>query len=91
VTTPPATNSTHHSKERRRQPAAPSLSCDGIANGGARALIEGEREFPEPFDDEHGHIVPAAFAAIKVAPPSWRKDECCSSLLRAIGRSGPIA
>jgi hypothetical protein len=45
------------------------------------ALIDSEQEFPEPFDDEHWSSVLAAFAQLKLAPLSRRKDECCTSLL----------
>ena len=49
------------------------------------ALIEGEREFPEPFDDDHWKVVLVAFAQLKLVPLSRRKDECCTRLLRAMG------
>ena len=51
------------------------------------ALIDGEQEFPEPFDDEHWYVVLAAFAQLKLTPLSRRKDECCTTLLRAMGRA----
>jgi len=51
------------------------------------ALIDGEREFPEPFEDDDWRVVLAAFARLKLAPLSRRKDECCTSLLTATGRA----
>jgi hypothetical protein len=51
------------------------------------ALIDGEREFPEPFEDDDWKVVLVAFARLKLDPPTRRKDECCTSLLRAMGRA----
>ena len=51
------------------------------------ALIDGEREFPEPFEDDDWKVVLAAFDRLKLTPPSRRKDECCTSLLQAAGRA----
>ena len=51
------------------------------------ALIDGEREFPEPFEDDDWKVVLGAFAQLKLVPLSRREDECCSSLLRAMGRA----
>lgn len=52
------------------------------------ALIDGEREFPELFeDDDDWKVVLAAFAQLRLEPPSRRKDECCTSLLTALGRA----
>ena len=45
-------------------------------------LIRG-KEFPEPFHDEQWPMVEAAFARLKLDPPSRMKDECCAALLRA--------
>ncbi|MFI4987503.1 MAG: hypothetical protein ACHQF3_08680 [Alphaproteobacteria bacterium] len=50
-------------------------------------LIDGEREFPEAFEDDDWKIVLVAFAQLRLVPPSRRQDECCTSLLRAMGRA----
>jgi hypothetical protein len=50
------------------------------------ALIDGEREFPEPFEDDDWKVVLTAFARLRLTPLSRRKDECCTSLLTAMGR-----
>jgi hypothetical protein len=50
-------------------------------------LVAGEREFSEPFEDDDWKVVLTAFAQLKLVPLSRRKDECCTSLLRAIGRA----
>ena len=51
------------------------------------ALIDGEREFLEPFDDDHWQVVLAAFDQLRLVPLSRRKEECCTNLLRAMGRA----
>ena len=50
-------------------------------------LFAGERKFSEPFEDDDWKVVLAAFAQLKLTPLSRRKDECCTSLLRAMGRA----
>ena len=49
------------------------------------ALINGEREFSEPFDDEDWKTVQAAFARLRLEPVSRRKDHCCTTLLQVMG------
>lgn len=51
------------------------------------ALINGELEFSGPFEDDDWKVVLAAFGRLKLTALSRRKDECCATLLRAIGRA----
>ena len=51
------------------------------------ALIVGEREYQEPFEDDDWEVVLAAFARLKFTPLSRRKDECCRSLLQVVSRA----
>jgi hypothetical protein len=51
------------------------------------ALINGQREFPEPFEDDDWKAVLVAFARLRLTPLSRQKNECCTSLLRAMGRA----
>jgi hypothetical protein len=52
------------------------------------ALINGERKFSEPFEDDDWKVALAAFAELKLVPVSRREGECCtgSKRLKSIAR-----